>query len=154
MSRKMRIRRATLRDLDILVQQRHCVFESMGLDPLALEHLDCEYKQWTRTRLKSGTLKGWVVENGEGRVVGGGVLWLRPSARPPPTSRVQPYLTSMFTESAYRKRGVATLVLQEAAKWSRTHGYTSILIHTSDMARKFYPHFGFKRTWEMECPLD
>ena len=150
---RFKIRRANLRDLDTLVYQRHCVFESMGYKPPQLRELDHDYRSWARRRLLNGTLIGWIAENQSGSVVGGTVLWLRKGARALPTSGVQPYLTSMYTEPTYRQRGVASLLVREAIKWTRSHGYTSILIHSSDMARSFYPRFGFKRTWEMECEL-
>lgn len=151
--RGFKIRRATLRDLDALIHHRHCVFESMGYDQELLHGLDHDYERWATSRLLNGTLIGWIIENHLGDIIGGGVLWFRQGARPPPTSRVQPYLTSMYTEPAYRGKGVASLLVREAIKWSRSHGYTSIVIHTSYMARGFYSRFGFKRTWEMECEL-
>ena len=153
MNRKLSVRRAFLRDIDVLVHQRRYVFESMGFDVLALKQLDHEYRRWARRRLRNGTLKAWVVENREREAVGGGVLWLRPSARAPPNSGVQPYLTSMYTQQKYRGKGVASLVVREAIKWTRANGYRSIVIHASKMARTFYPRFGFRRTWEMECKL-
>jgi len=153
MPRGFKIRPAKLGDLGVLVHQRHCVFESMGYDRAKLRELDHDYRRWARRRLLSGTLIGWIVEDRLGVVVGGAVLWLRKGARAPPTSRIQLYLTSMYTEPTYRGNGVASLLVQEAIKWARSHGYASILIHTSKMARSFYPRFGFKRTWEMECNL-
>jgi len=125
----------------------------MGYDKAQLRELDHDYRPWVRRRLLNGTLIGWIVENQFGSVVGGAVLWLRKGARAPPTSGTQPYLTSMYTEPTYRGRGVASLLVREAIKWTRSHGYGSILIHTSNKARGFYPRFGFKRTWEMECDL-
>jgi len=153
MSRRFEIRRATLRDLDVLIHQRHCVFESMGYDKVRLRELDRDYRPWVSRRLLNGTLIGWIVKNRLGNVVGGAVLWLRKGARAPPTSGIQPYLTSMYTEPKYRGNGVASLLVRESIKWVRSHGYHSILIHTSNKARRFYPRFGFKRTWEMECEL-
>jgi GNAT superfamily N-acetyltransferase len=151
--REVRIRRANLRDLDALIYQRHCVFESMGCTQSTLERLDRDYERWVRRRLISGSLIGWIVENRIGDIVGGGVLWLRPNARPPPNPRVLPYLTSMYTEPAYRGRGIASLVVREAIRWSKANGYPTIVLHTSPSAKRFYPHFGFIRTWEMQCDL-
>jgi len=125
----------------------------MGYKPQALKELDRDYIRWVKRRLDTGALIGWIAEDQFGNSIGGGVLWLRPRARPPPNSRTVPYLTSMYTEPAFRGKGVGSTIIREAIKWSRTHGFTSIVIHSGEGATGFYPRFGFKRTWEMECDL-
>jgi GNAT superfamily N-acetyltransferase len=59
----------------------------------------------------------------------------------------------MFTEPKFRRRGVATLVVQAAIDWCKNNRYERLMLHASEMGRKVYANFGFKRTWEMRLDL-
>ncbi len=152
---KLAVRRATLQDLDILVHQRHAMWADLGIKDKSMhEKGDRAYRQWARTRLKGGKLLAWVVEDRDGRVAGGGCLWLQPvQPRPHRTAMFQPYLLSMYTEPGSRRRGVASLVVRAAIDWCRKNGYERLMLHASDMGREVYGRFGFKRTWEMRLDL-
>ncbi len=152
---KLAVRRATLRDLDTLVHQRRAMWGDLGIKDKSMhEKGDREYRHWARTRLKAGKLLAWVVENRVGRVAGGGCLWLQPvQPRPHRAAMFQPYLLSMYTEPGFRRRGVASLVIQAGIDWCGKNGYERLMLHASDMGRKVYGRFGFKRTWEMRLDL-
>ncbi len=154
-SSKLTIRRASLGDVDVLVHQRRAMWEDLGIKDKSMhEKGNRVYKQWARTMLKRGKLLGWVVENRGGRVAGGGCLSLQPvQPRPHRAAMFQPYLLSMYTEPGFRRRGVASLVVQTAIEWCRKNRYERLMLHASDMGRKVYRKFGFKRTWEMKLDL-
>ena len=120
----LRVRRATLRDLERLAHQRRKMWEDMGVkDSGLLDVADRDYKRWVRAEMAKGRLIGWVVETCEG-LAGGGCLWLRPSQpRPKPRGTIEPYLFSMFTEPQFRGKGVASRILDEAIRWCRRRGY-------------------------------
>ena len=65
----------------------------------------------------------------------------------------QPYLLSMFTEPRFRRRGAATLVVQAAIDWCKKNRYERLMLHASEVGRKVYINFGFKRTSEMQLDL-
>jgi len=44
-------------------------------------------------------------------------------------------------------------VVQTAIEWCRKNRYERLMLHASDMGRKVYRKFGFKRTWEMKLDL-
>ncbi len=152
---RLTVRSATLRDLDVLVHQRRAMWEDLGITDNSMhESGDRVYKQWARTGLKTRRLMAWLVENSEGTIAGGGCLWLQPiQPRPHRAVMFQPYLLSMYTGPDFRRRGVASLVLQEAINWCKKNGYERLMLHASDMGRKVYLNFGFKRTWEMKLDL-
>ncbi len=154
-SLKLIVRRATLRDLDSLVHQRRAMWKDLGIKGESLHQRgDQAYRRWAQARLRSGKLVAWVVENRAGRVAGGGSLWLQPvQPRPHRTAMFQPYLLSMFTEPEFRRRGVATLVVQTAIDWCKKNRYERLMLHASEMGRKVYTNFGFKRTMEMRLDL-
>ncbi len=144
-----------MRDLDALVHQRREMWKALGIKNAELhEKGDRVYKQWARARLKSQDLVAWVVKSDDGRVAGGGCVWLLTvQPRPHRASMVQPYLLSMYTEPDFRRRGVASMVVNEAIKWSRRNKYERLMLHASEMGRKVYSRLGFKRTWEMRLDL-
>src|SRR2546425_11843466 len=91
----------------------------------------------------------------DGRIAAGGCLWLQPvQPRPQRSSMVQPYLLSMYTEPDFRKKGAASLVVEEAIKWCMKRRYERLMLHASQMGRGVYSRLGFKRTWEMRLNLE
>lgn len=152
---KLSVHKASYRDLDALVHQRRAMWEALGIgDDELHERGDRVYKRWARARLKSHELMAWVVKSSDGRVVGGGCVWLQTvQPRPHRVSMVQPYLLSMYTEPDFRRQGVASMVVKEAIEWCRRNRYERLMLHASEMGRKVYSKLGFKRTWEMRLDL-
>jgi GNAT superfamily N-acetyltransferase len=131
------------------------MWEDMGVEGATLlDEADREYRKWARTRFRSGTLVGWIVETPAGIVAGGGCVWLRPK-QPGPRSRgvIEPYLLSMYTEPEYRRKGVASKIVREVVKWSARKGYGRVLLHASKKGRNLYQKHGFTRIWEMRLEL-
>jgi GNAT superfamily N-acetyltransferase len=153
--RRVRFRRAALRDLDVLVRQRRGMWLSMGgQDRANLDEHDRTFRRWIRTRLRSGRVVGWVAETKGQEIVAGAIVWLRPSV-PQPGGRglVQPYLLSMYTEPGWRRLGLSSRIVGEAGKWAKNNGYGGVRLHASSMGRRLYLRQGFKRTWEMKLEL-
>ncbi len=150
------VRRATIRDVETLVHQRRRMWEDMGAkDPRALGQADKVYRRWAEKGLRNRTLLGWVAENKEGIVVGGGCVWLQPiQPRPGHSMGTQPYLLSMFTEPGFRGKGVASRIVRAAIEWTRKNGHHSLRLHASKKGRGVYRNLGFKRTWEMRLDFE
>ena len=152
---KLSVHKAGLGDLDALVHQRRRMWEALGIrdDDLHVRG-DQVYERWARARLKNHELMAWVVKSSDGRIAGGGCVWLQPvQPRPHRASMVQPYLLSMYTEPDFRRRGVASMVVKEAMEWCRKKKYERLMLHASEMGRKVYCKLGFRRTWEMRRDL-
>ncbi len=149
---QFKLRQATTRDLETLVQQRRGMWENMGVkDRKELARADNVYRRWAGKRLRDGTLRGWLMESRDGTTVGGGCLWLQAiQPRPGRSKEFQPYLLSMYTIPAYRGKGVASKIIREAVRWTKSNGYASLRLHASEMGRGVYRRLGFKRTWEMK----
>ncbi len=156
---RIKIRSATLRDLEILVVHRRGMWFDMGYKNKAeLDAADKVYRRWAKPRLKTGELIGFVVES-DGQIAGSGCLWLRPVQPAPVPGRPgfkggsQPYLLSMYTEHTFRGKGVATRIVEESIRWAKAKGFPRMTLHASDMGRGIYEKFGFKQTWEMKIEL-
>ncbi len=151
-----RVRRARLRDLDLLVMHRRGMWADMRVgDASSLDAADRAYRKWARPRLRNRTLLGWIVEDKNGGLAGSGCVWLRPVQPGPETlDAAQPYLLSMYTEPRFRHKGVASLVVAWAADWCRRRGFSLVRLHASRMGKGLYKQFGFERSWEMRLRLD
>ena len=123
-----------------------------------LDAADRVYRRWAKPRLKTGALVGFIVE-ADGQIAGSGCLWLRPVQPVPVPGRPgfkgggQPYLLSMYTEHAFRGKGVATKIVKESIRWAKAKGFPRMTLHASDMGRSVYEKLGFKQTWEMKLEL-
>jgi len=150
-----KVAKATGKDVEVLVRQRHMMFEEMR-HPSKEEHRvgDETYRSWARAKLRSGELLGLLVMSPDGRVVAGGCVWLR-EVQPAPgrTSGVMPYLMSMYTEPEFRRRGLATLVVGKAMDWARMGGYDRMTLHASEPGKEVYSRLGWERSWEMRADL-
>ena len=149
-----KVRKAAPRDIPILVKQRRAMWKTIGKrDKRDLDEADKVYTRWVKSRMKNETLMGWVAE-AQGKVVGGGCVWLQPIQPMPGYNRMlQPYVLSMYTEPSFRGQGVASAIIDEASGWARRNSFPVIRLHAADMGRGVYAKRGFKRGWEMRLRL-
>jgi GNAT superfamily N-acetyltransferase len=138
-----RVRPATLDDTDVLVRHRVGMFTDMGvaLDAAALE---IAFRAWLTEMMPAGTYRAWLVETGEGRVVGGGGITVVPW---PPGPRYAgdrlAFVYNVYTDAAHRRRGLARLVMDTIHAWCRGEGVTSIALNASVDGRPLYESMGY-----------
>lgn len=149
------IRRATLKDLDLLVTHRQRMWESMGkFSPPEHAAANRSYRRWLRPRLRSGSAVGFVVTATRGRPVASGVVWLMDfQPRPGWRGAKQAYLMSVYTEPDQRRRGHATRITRAAMRWAKSNGIERMALHASRDGGKLYAPLGFRRTHEMRIAL-
>jgi GNAT superfamily N-acetyltransferase len=118
--------------------------------PKQLAAVDRRYSRFVLREMKGKRMFGYLVETEGGEVAAGGVVWLRET--PPrvdfPGGKI-PYLMSMYTEPAYRGRGLATMIVKETIAWSRKEGYPWMMLHASAAGRGLYEKLGWEATAEM-----
>jgi len=151
---RIRVRLATLDDLDLLVRHRRGMWEAIAdLPEDLLDAADPAYRRWARTRMQSGRLVGFIVEDARGPVASG-CVWLMPvQPRPHGIGTTSAYVLSMFTEPGHRGKGHATRVVSAAIGWAKARGIGTILLHASRFGEPIYRRFGFERTTEMRLRL-
>ncbi len=105
--------------------------------------------------MKRRLLHGYVVTTSGGRPAASGCVWLREMQPSPghPHGMV-PYVLSVYTRPEFRRKGLASMIVEEAMEWARKHGYYKVVLHASKTGRKVYSQLGWKRTWEMEFRYD
>jgi GNAT superfamily N-acetyltransferase len=151
-----RIRRASVADLPLLAQHRSAMFEEYGpMTPEEREVASEAYPGWARRMIKKGLFHGYIVHDGGGNVAASGCVWLRETqpSRGVGASLI-PYLMSVYTVPAFRRNGLASLVVTEAMEWAKSRGYPRMTLHASPIGRRVYARLGWKRTWEMEVDLE
>ncbi|MDA4128946.1 MAG: GNAT family N-acetyltransferase [Thaumarchaeota archaeon] len=151
-----KIRTAAQRDIGILVRQRHLMFEEMRHETAAQHKIgDDSSHEWATSMMEQGLFKCFLVTSERGRVAAGGCLWLR-EEQPGPghPARRTPYLMSMYMEPKFRGKGLGSLIVKKAQRWSNKRGYPHMSLHASKMGRKLYAKLGWKRIWEMAIDLE
>ena len=148
------VRKARLDDLDLLVRHRRGMWEAIAeISERDLHAADSVYRRWARTRMRSGRLVGFIVEE-SGEPVASGCIWLM-SVQPRPNWKgtTVAYLLSMFTEPGHRGKGHARRIVRAAIQWSKSRGFSVMLLHSSPYGRPIYEAEGFAPTTEMRLSL-
>jgi GNAT superfamily N-acetyltransferase len=153
--RGYRIRRATVSDVETLVDHRHRMLVETGLGSVVavLRH-DAEYRRWLRPRLRRGEYVGVLAERAGAPVASGGLWWRQEIPRPHYGVEGSPYLASMYTEPGSRGRGLATRIVRALLAEARARRANRVTLHASVMGYPIYRRLGFERTREMRYYLD
>lgn len=145
------IRTATTEDTPTIVAHRRRMFEDMGYtDSAILETMCSRFEIWLRIRLAQGLYKAWLAEDEQGQVVAGGGLWLMDW--PPHVVGQSEYrgnLLNVYTEPAYRRRGLGKRLTQAILDWCWANDVDVVILHASDDGRRIYEALGFTPTNEM-----
>jgi GNAT superfamily N-acetyltransferase len=151
------LRRATVEDIDLLLELRQAMWREGALDmetpdaSLALE----EARKYLLEKVPSGEYICYLAE-AEGRVVGvGGMFLYRHLPRPRSPRGVEGYILNMLTLSEWRRRGIASAILRELLECAREAGATLVGLRASEDGRPVYEKFGFKENPHyMQVELD
>jgi GNAT superfamily N-acetyltransferase len=141
-------------ELPIVLYHRRQMFIEMGdNDVRALDEMERASQTIFGDALRDGTYRGWFAEADGNVVAGGGVLLVRfqPSPREPRATR--PFIINVYTERAFRRRGLARRIMQEMVAWCRSQGYAGVSLHATDEGRPLYASMGFLPTNEMRLRL-
>ena len=129
------------KDLGLFIQMRIRQLREEG----AQEKTDLApaLRDYYERHLADGTFISWIALDGD-RIVGtSGMSFVE---KPPyfgcPNGRIG-LLSSMFTDPAYRRRGIAKELLGRVVEEARAYGCGAVQITASDMGVLLYTDFGF-----------
>ena len=141
-----RIRGATLDDVDVLVHHRTRMFADMGvsMDAAAVEQA---FGRWLASSIASGVYRAWVIETDAAEVVAGGGITVLPW---PPGPRDLgdrlAFAYNVYTEPAYRRRGLGRMIMDAIHAWCREAGVGSVGLHASRSGRPLYESLGYRES--------
>lgn len=134
-------RKLTENELETFIQMRIAQLREEG----AKEDIDLvpALRDYYRRHMADGTFVSWLALDGE-KIVGTSGMSI--VEKPPyfgcPSGKIG-LLSSMFTDSAYRRRGIAKTLLSKVVDEARQRGCGTVQITASDMGVLLYTDFGF-----------
>jgi ribosomal protein S18 acetylase RimI-like enzyme len=151
----MRIRLATLADVETLAELRIEMFRDMGRAYEGhLEELDAVQRPWIAESIARGSVTGLIAEEDDRPVGGMQIAWLDvPPSRVDRTGRTA-YLYGLRVLPEYRRRGIAVSLLERAIEIARERGAGIITLQASEEGRAVYAKLGFEPTTEMALVLE
>ena len=129
------------KDLETFIRMRITQLREEG----ATEDLDLvpALMDYYHRHMADGTFVSWLAVDDDQIVGTSGMSFVE---KPPyfgcPTGRVG-LLSSMYTDPAYRRRGIAKELLRRVVEEAREYGCGSVQITDSDMGVLLYTDFGF-----------
>jgi ribosomal protein S18 acetylase RimI-like enzyme len=161
MSDGVRVRRATLDDVEVIARHRAAMFADMGtIAPADAGPLIEATRPYLRTAIPAGDYLGWLVglEPEPHRIVAGAGLVLR-RVPPFPTRGAdgaiaiaegrEGLVLNVYVEPECRRRGLARRLMDEVIAYARANALDRLVLHASDDGRPLYEQLGFKPTNEM-----
>lgn len=136
-------RRLRDEDLDTFIEMRIRQLREEG----AKEDTDLvpTLQDYYQRHLADGTFFSWLAVDGERIVATSGMSIVE---KPPyfgcPSGKIG-LLSSMFTEKAYRRQGIARELLSKVVNEARERGCGAVQITASDMGVLLYTDFGFTK---------
>jgi GNAT superfamily N-acetyltransferase len=151
----MRLREATLDDLETILQHRVAMFREMGHDdPEELINTLRVSRQYFEHAIPAGMYHAVLAELEDHGVVGGGgvvvVPWPGSGNRLRPE---RPWILNIYVRPDWRRRGIAKAIMQALIEWCESQGFDSVALHASDAGRPLYEQLGFTPTNEMRLTL-
>ena len=145
-------KRLTQKELDFFIQMRIHQLREEG----AKEEIDLApaLKDYYERHMADGTFVSWIAVDGESIIATSGMSFVE---KPPyfgcPSGRIG-LLSSMFTDPAYRRRGIAKELLSRVIEDAKEYGCGTIQITASDMGVKLYTEFWICAQWEVLCSIN
>lgn len=131
----------TNNELDVFIEMRIDQLREEG----AKEDIDLvpALKDYYRRHMADGTFISWIAAD-HGKIIGTSGMSI--VEKPPyfgcPSGKIG-LLSSMFTDKAYRRMGIAKELLSRVVKEAREQGCGTVQITASDMGVLLYSDFGF-----------
>src|SRR5262245_39067462 len=109
-----RIRRACTGDLEHILHHRLAMFEEMGFREAAvLGQVEAVSRVYFTEALRAGTYVGWIAEDSDGQVIGGGGMVVAAwPGYPEENQAKRVWILNMYTEPRARRCGVARTLMQ------------------------------------------
>jgi GNAT superfamily N-acetyltransferase len=152
------VRRAVAADAPVLAHHRVAMFRDMGtIQPAAEAALRDASAAYFTDAVASGEYVAWLAASTAtpGVPIAGAGVQFRPLLPRPDASGVgillgrEGLVLNVYTELAWRRRGVARRLMEEILAWAPTAGVVRLVLHASTEGRMLYETLGFQASNEM-----
>ncbi|HUI10237.1 MAG TPA: GNAT family N-acetyltransferase [Bacteroidota bacterium] len=149
------IREAAAGDIETIMHQRRLMFTDMGYPADSnLEDALSASREFFTAWMTDGRFRAWLVESGDGSIVGGGGVMVAPHLPSPRDPRpLRPLIVNVYTAPAHRRRGIARRLMDVMLEWCRGQGFGSVTLYASSDGKPLYASAGFVATNEMRLML-
>lgn len=144
-------RAAVPADAATITRHRHRMFVDAGRrDNQVLQVMSQNFQPWVVRMMNEGKYLGWLTED-EGKIIAGaGLLLLDWPPHPlDPRSTQRGYLLNVYVEPEYRRRKLASHLIEYALAEARRRKIRVVSLHSTDEGRPLYESTGFRQTNEM-----
>lgn len=139
----MQYRKATIDDAHLLAELRKAQLIDEGQQPDS--NIDEALQAFFRQQLKAGEIAVWLAEEDGKAVATGGIMFMQfPPSFENPTG-IRGYITGMYTHHDYRRRGIATAMLDRLTDEARARNIHMLWLGASEMGEPVYIKYGFQR---------
>ncbi|TDB59842.1 GNAT family N-acetyltransferase [Arundinibacter roseus] len=145
------IRQATVADAPTLAQHRADMW--LAMNDLSPEGYDEMYRQsvsYFEEAVADASFVGWLAEAESGEIIAGGGLLLRRIAPFPGAdkrvchSEKQAHILNVYTEPAYRGRGLANSLMHHMMAWCEAQQIALVTLNASTAGKPMYEKLGFE----------
>lgn len=148
-------KKASLEDLELLTQTRAHVLRAANALPedADMNEVKRQTRRYYETALPGGSHIAYLVFDGTRLVGSGGVSFFQVMPTYHNPSGKKAYIMNMYTDPAYRRKGIAYRTLDLLVRDAKRLGVTAISLEATDMGRPLYEASGFvPMNGEMELP--
>ena len=148
------IREATPADIPEILRQRRGMYVDMKYkDASALDAMVKLTAGYLTKAMADGSFRAWLACDDDHAVAGGAIVVSPWPAHPYDLECRRATILNVYTDPAYRRRGLASALMQTMIDWCRREGYARITLHASDDGRHLYESLGFEASNEMRLNL-
>ena len=139
--------RATIDDIGAMIEIRLSILKSANGLPDNTDFTNIKHNLYSyyQDKLRSGEHIAFLAKENENIVATGGICFYQvlPTYHNP--SGQKAYIINMFTEPEYRRKGIATKILDLLVKESLNRGVEFISLEATSMGKAVYENYGFKK---------
>lgn len=150
----LQVRRLELKDLQMICVHRETMFLEAGGLPSDLRVMTEHFRPWLHQRLADGRYYGFALLDDDQPVAAIGLMTIDWPPHPShPNQDQRGYVLNVFVEPAYRRRGLASALMQLAEAEFVQRGVSFAVLHATQAGRPVYEGLGWTGTAEMAKTL-
>ena len=140
------LKRAEVKDAELLAAMRLEMRKER--ETAVCTMTDAEFFQYNldffRTHIADGSFISYIVWDGEQAAACSGLsIQVHPPTYQNPTGK-HGYISNMYTRAAWRRMGIAKLLVDRLAEAARQEGCAQLFLNASPMGRSVYVRYGFQ----------